>query len=119
MAVGSTSIFSGGALISEVIPAIGHLSEHHRAKCEAKFAELVRFIAETGDGEFAVVLGKALQFLPEAQAHHENLLDIDSLVRDTVCEEGLVLPVVDLVCHKKVLSLLGSAGLHLTLAEVV
>jgi len=113
------ALSSGRVVLAEVIPAIGYGSEHHRAKREALFAEIVHFISETGDGEFAVLLGNALQFLPEAVAHQEHCLDLDTVVTDSVTEQGFKLRAVDLVRHKKVLSLLGSAGLHLTLSEVI
>jgi hypothetical protein len=105
--------------VVEVVPALNNRSEHHRMQRVALFRQLVALIQDTGDGEFAVLLGDALQHLPQAIAYSEDLREVDAVESVRVVRDGISFYPVDLMRHQQVLELLSSVGINLTLAEIV
>jgi hypothetical protein len=66
----------------KLLQASGYRSEHHRSQGLLLIGEVSRFISETGDGSFAMVLWDALEFLPEVRAYADHVAEVDLLFAD-------------------------------------
>lgn len=109
-----TAVLQSPSLIGEVLPAVKHHSQHHVARRVALLQQLVAFVRDTGDGEFAFLLGDALQYLPESKTYLENLLYIQACS----FEQGGDGLEVNVIRHRGVLELLAHVGLHLNVEDV-
>ena len=102
------------SLISEVLPAFQHRGQHHVSRRVALLTQLVAFIRETGDGEFAHLCGDALKHLPESHTYQQHLLYIQSCS----FEEGGDGLEVNVIRHRGMLELLSYVGMHLTVEDI-